>query len=57
MSSIKQKKVKVFCTHCGADNSINIDADYIMDYGSISGSQICWYCNMLFRWGVKKKDL
>ena len=52
----KQKKIKVFCNHCGADTSIIIQ--YLVDYGgSISGNQVCWYCSKSFKWYVRKKDL
>ena len=47
------KNVKVYCTHCGADNIIEL---IFPQATSIGGDHACWYCKKIFSFYIRWKE-
>lgn len=49
----KPKILKLNCTHCGAENSVELFAWIHEKAVETSGLQECWYCKKYFDWYKK----
>lgn len=49
----KKENIKVYCTHCGADQQIPV---FLREgQTNVLGASQCWHCKKIFTWFKKWK--